>query len=176
MATEACTSSSISVRGMKISLITPSAVSHHVAGARHPPAREGFCLFRFSLILLFSFILHPPPLQTTSVQEEIATHWPTNSKQGKSEALGWGIVPCCHALLLPGICFLLFIRVVCKDKRHFCYCSYLRDVNKPIALSIQLYLALYGYKPYAGTSGWVFWLWTTKELYLTQICFKIFWR
>ncbi len=103
MATEACTSSSISVRGMNISLITPSAVSQHVAGAWHPPARESFCLFRFSLILLFSFILRPPPLQTTSVQEAIATHWPTNSKQRKSEALGWGIVPCCHALLLPGL-------------------------------------------------------------------------
>lgn len=61
MATEAHTSSPISARGMNISLITPSAVSQRVAGARHPPVREGLCLSRFSLIHLFPFILQPPP-------------------------------------------------------------------------------------------------------------------
>lgn len=100
MATEARTSSPISARGMNISLITPSAVSHRVAGAQHPPACEGFCLSRFSLILLFSFILLPPPLQSTSVQEAIETHWPTNRKQQKAEDLGWGdrsVLPCTAA-------------------------------------------------------------------------------
>lgn len=60
MATEACTSSPISTRGMNISLITPSAVSQRVAGAWHPPVRKSLCLSRFSLIHLFPFISYPP--------------------------------------------------------------------------------------------------------------------
>lgn len=94
MATEARTSSPISARGMNISLITPSAVSQRVAGARHPPVCKSLCLSRFSLIHLFPFISPPPSPSHLQCYEPIPTllliDQPTgNNKKLKAWAGGW---------------------------------------------------------------------------------------